>query len=203
MSTDLVFSVLIPVVLAQPENGTVGFQSEPDRRGTISLLWQCLTTNFLCVYTVIHLNVPGKSTAPSERRLSIAFWVVFGLVFPEALLLRASYEWAVAWKFRPKWYDRCEWDHSLCVSRPPGKSRAIDCVWAKRQPVREHQISLKQAFFLLSRGVQIEVTLQNKEYVLDFCKLFIHWCDQSAAKLEDQEIIMNLYGVLPGDDEIN
>ena len=32
------------------------FEPVPNGRGTVSLLWQCLSTNFLCLFTVLHFN---------------------------------------------------------------------------------------------------------------------------------------------------
>jgi len=41
----------------------VGWVPEPEGRGTVGLLWTCLSTLFICVWASLHLNVPprGKS----------------------------------------------------------------------------------------------------------------------------------------------
>lgn len=73
--------------------------SEPNSRGTWGLLYSCIVTLFLCVYTAIHINVgPLEETTLSwwARKYK---WVGIAFVFPELVLYSAGKQWFSAQKF--------------------------------------------------------------------------------------------------------
>lgn len=65
------------------------FVREPDGRGTWSLLYSCLFTLALCVWTAFHPNVksPGASEV-RKYRLKI-WWIFFAIFAPELGVLTA------------------------------------------------------------------------------------------------------------------
>lgn len=93
-----------------------GWHSTDCGRGTSDILWSCLSTILLCVWTVIHLPVPccsrfedGKlvSGEPSRSRRN---WIirsgivpaVISVIAPEFLTYTAIFELAEAWYLRRK-----------------------------------------------------------------------------------------------------
>src|SRR5277367_3007849 len=77
-------------------NLTVGWTPAPSRRGTINLLWSCLSTVFLCTWTVLCLNVPARDDSfwvQIRRKAKWSLIVVFG---PEILVSFAIGQWASA-----------------------------------------------------------------------------------------------------------
>lgn len=67
----------ISATLNSTESSTQsGWFSPPNLRGTADILWNCLSTLFICVYVVLHLNVP----APSDGELRIILRKI-GLMF--------------------------------------------------------------------------------------------------------------------------
>ncbi|KAJ8126591.1 hypothetical protein O1611_g7048 [Lasiodiplodia mahajangana] len=66
-----------------------GWVSSPDTRGTIDIIWPCLTTISLVLWTMLHLNIP----APSDTTRHLAFrklrWLLFGLLAPELVMMFA------------------------------------------------------------------------------------------------------------------
>ena len=73
-----------------------GWVSTPDERGTLDIIWSCVATLYLCLYTMLHLNIP----APGERvgahvRRKIR-WTLLGLLAPEIPMLFACGQWASA-----------------------------------------------------------------------------------------------------------
>ena len=83
---------LIPFACAEsplppsfPKNATrVGWVAEPNcGRGTSSILWQCITTIFLCVYTAFHYSPPTKALPWRLSLLNRVFWTIVGLLAPE------------------------------------------------------------------------------------------------------------------------
>jgi hypothetical protein len=77
---------------------SVGFVSEPNTRGTVGLIWNCLATIFLCTWTSLHLKV---------TRTNNRFWYkvahFFGTIFfPEGFLYQAVSELRQSLTYRDK-----------------------------------------------------------------------------------------------------
>ena len=69
-------------------NVTASWRPEPKYRGTYSILSSCLVTMALCVWSAVHLNLPGASerSAPFWRSKQLwrkIGWVFLGLFAPE------------------------------------------------------------------------------------------------------------------------
>jgi hypothetical protein len=79
---------------ANPSNVTtdadiVGWVSDPNGRGTSSLILSCLLTLGLCVWSALHLNIPAKSEGQREYWLRRAKWFLCGVLIPEIVVLLA------------------------------------------------------------------------------------------------------------------
>ncbi|KAF4982285.1 hypothetical protein FZEAL_2071 [Fusarium zealandicum] len=61
----------------------------PEIRGTTTILWSCIITLVACIYTALHLNVPGNRKAMAMLREKLK-WVLIGLIAPEVVLYLAS-----------------------------------------------------------------------------------------------------------------
>lgn len=72
---------------------------DPSGRGTWSLLYSCVFTLVLCVWTSIHLNVPPQDDNSFKywgRRIG---WVVCALFAHEIVVFIAFQQWFLAWTF--------------------------------------------------------------------------------------------------------
>lgn len=60
-------------------NATTGrpavWKDAPDYRGSITILWSCLTTLILCVWTAVHLNLPAEDVSPKRRKWDPRGWI--------------------------------------------------------------------------------------------------------------------------------
>ena len=56
---------------------------DPDNRGTWSLLYSCVFTLVLCVWTAIHLNVPSYHESQLSQWLRKLKWVLLAIIAPE------------------------------------------------------------------------------------------------------------------------
>ena len=56
---------------------------DPDTRGTWSLLYSCIFTLVLCVWTAIHLNVPSYRESTISQWLRKLKWVLLAIIAPE------------------------------------------------------------------------------------------------------------------------
>ena len=68
---------------------TVGWVSDPNGRGTFSLLISCLATMLLCVWSALHLNIPEAGQNQAKFWLRNIKWMLLGLVGPELVVFSA------------------------------------------------------------------------------------------------------------------
>ena len=78
-------------IVVEGRNDTIvdGWVAEPAARGTWSLLWSCLSTIFVCTWSVLHLNVPKRhgTCYLFFRKLGYMFLAAMA---PEYILFEAS-----------------------------------------------------------------------------------------------------------------
>ena len=70
---------------------TVGWVSDPDGRGTSSLILTCLVTLGLCVWSAVHLSIPERNQSSFQHTLQYMKWSIIGIFGPELVVF-------VAWK---------------------------------------------------------------------------------------------------------
>ena len=70
---------------------TVGWQPDPDGRGTFTLVSNCILTLIICVYSAMHLNVPPRGESVPNFWLRNIRWALLGILGPELVVF-------IAWK---------------------------------------------------------------------------------------------------------
>lgn len=70
-------------------NTYVGYVPNPDGRGTISLLFSCLLTLSLCVWSAMHLDLPPYGETDIEYTCRYLKWSVLGIFGPELVIWAA------------------------------------------------------------------------------------------------------------------
>lgn len=73
-----------------------GWVPQPNARGTMDIVYSCASTIFVCVWVMLHLNVPAKHDSAWTRLLRKLRWFVLALLAPELLMLFAGGQWASA-----------------------------------------------------------------------------------------------------------
>ncbi len=73
-----------------------GWVKQCDQRGTLDIIWGCSTTLFLCLWVMLHLNVPAKTDGFWTLIFRKSRWLLFGALAPETLLLASAGQWASA-----------------------------------------------------------------------------------------------------------
>ena len=73
-----------------------GWVSSPDGRGTLDIFWSCASALFICLWVMLHLNVPAEEDGQWRIFCRKSRWLLLGLLAPEVLLLSASGQWASA-----------------------------------------------------------------------------------------------------------
>jgi hypothetical protein len=89
--SSLVLSASVPVAIATSNATvpTVGWVSDPNGRGTFSLVFSCLLTLGLCVWSAMHLNIPPHNESPAKTWLRNLKWGVIGTFGPELVVFAA------------------------------------------------------------------------------------------------------------------
>lgn len=78
------------------------WQSEPNTRGTWTILSSCLLTLLLCLWKAVHLNVPDVRDSTGLRFARKAGWLVLGMLAPEIVsLLNEAFTIDIALKANP------------------------------------------------------------------------------------------------------
>ena len=68
---------------------TVGWQSDPNNRGTFTLVSSCVLTLTICVYSAMHLNVPPHGESSLQFWLRTIRWALLGIFGPELVVFKA------------------------------------------------------------------------------------------------------------------
>lgn len=71
------------------ESSTIGWVSEPDGRGTFSLMTSCMLTLSLCVWSAMHLNIPHYRESTWQFWLRHVKWGLVGVFAPELVVFAA------------------------------------------------------------------------------------------------------------------
>ncbi|KAK8070430.1 hypothetical protein PG997_010633 [Apiospora hydei] len=104
-------------------------------RSSSSILWSCIVTLTACIYTALHLNVPGKRGWWPQllRKLK---WVAIGICFPEIVIYLAMVQY-----FEARW-----------VAKELTKLQNLD-----DRANKEYIFDLKYGFFVVMGGLQVSL----------------------------------------------
>ena len=78
------------------EQVKVGWKAGPTQRGTLMLVYGCLSTIFASTWTVLHLNVPAPDDNAWTRGLRKTKWMAITILFPEFIFSKAVCELRLA-----------------------------------------------------------------------------------------------------------
>ncbi|CAG8122442.1 unnamed protein product [Penicillium olsonii] len=77
-------------------NGTAGWVSGPNTRGTMDIIWSSILTVFLCTWTAVCLNLPSPKDNQFQILCRRAKWMFWAIVSPELVLAVAIGQYASA-----------------------------------------------------------------------------------------------------------
>lgn len=136
------FTVLLLALIinfAEASTEVVGYVPDPEGRGTVSLILSCVLTLILCVWSALHLNVPGpKCTTERWVLLNIA-WIFAGIYSPEMVVF-------AAWR---------QWDSARLLQK------AVEQVIEKEAGVNGWTWTPAHSFFACSGGFALELESLN------------------------------------------
>ncbi|KAF4445955.1 hypothetical protein F53441_10344 [Fusarium austroafricanum] len=128
------------------------FVGSPEIRGTMTILWSCIITLIACLYTALHLNVPGDTKALPMLREKFK-WVIIGLVAPEIVLYLASSQFLEA-RHLSKELTRLWWQQH----QPDGGSGAMLTDLTKQTNNEDPCFDIRYGFFVIMGGLEVDVS---------------------------------------------
>lgn len=78
-----------PTILRNESEIAPPWLPNPRQRGTLDIIWSCIFTLSLCVYTAIHLNVPPPNVGKFGFLGRKTKWVFIGILAPELVVYAA------------------------------------------------------------------------------------------------------------------
>ncbi|KAL9618505.1 MAG: hypothetical protein Q9160_006761 [Pyrenula sp. 1 TL-2023] len=73
-----------------------GWVDQPNYRGTLDIIWLCLSTTFIATYTVLCLNVPSRGEPWLQVQGRRILWMLVSIAGPEFTLTAAAGQWKTA-----------------------------------------------------------------------------------------------------------
>ncbi|KAI0416308.1 hypothetical protein F5X98DRAFT_388081 [Xylaria grammica] len=80
------------------DDGLVGWVSTPNARGTLSIIYSRATVIITAIWTILHLDVPGKADGLMQTLSRKVRWGIFAIFAPDLLTLVAASQWVSARK---------------------------------------------------------------------------------------------------------
>lgn len=84
------------VIYNLPSDGRSGFVPASNIRGTFDILWSCFSALFICLWSMLHLNVPAATDTLTTRFWRRTRWLLLGINQPEFTTMLACGQWASA-----------------------------------------------------------------------------------------------------------
>ena len=143
-----------------------GWTSQPDGRGTLDILWSCVLTMSLCSWSIMCLNVPGRSESNRQVLWRKFCLTILGILIPDQTLVVAMGQWLSARQsvmdfntdeFRAKLADSFEWGMKEAFFADMGG------FLLQTYEERDFPLNAKQLHFLVSKGYLPPPSLDRRE----------------------------------------
>jgi len=172
-----------------------GWQKGPAERGTMTILWSCLTTVFACTWTILHLNVPCLLDWDStwDKILRKIKWMAITVIFPEFIFAKAVCELQMAIEDLhelKKQEDAFGWDvdygrgcrllYWLFHSRTPSSSLPLPAVAASGieevniEVDRDKKWTLTHSYFANMGGIIVREPSDEPYIIRDYTPVTAH-----------------------------
>ena len=138
---------------------TSGWVAQPDQRGTIDIVRSCVATLFICVWVMLHLNVPAADDSRWTLLIRRIRWLILALLAPELVLLFASGQWASAKRSVVEMHDIGHQNWSLVHAFYADSGGFV--LRAPESP--EFPVTAKHIYYLLKKGHLRLPSLTKKE----------------------------------------
>ncbi|KAI1749184.1 hypothetical protein F4782DRAFT_514257 [Xylaria castorea] len=172
------------------EGAAVGWQTNPSRRGTLTIIENCLFTIFACTWSIQHPNIPMLDETWCRTTLRQFKWTVFTLFFPEFIMAHAILEFVMVARNVRSLDKEDRLDKNLpwvfrCFSQPITRSEDAETGDSKSIPVprdagqHEFKWTLTHCYFANMGGFYIRddsgSSSSVKNHLLTTSHFLKHW----------------------------
>ncbi|KAI1117030.1 hypothetical protein F5Y14DRAFT_404580 [Nemania sp. NC0429] len=127
-------------------------------RSTSDLLWTSIVTLFLCVYTVIHVNIPPPDESRRKFYGRKCLWALVAILAPEYALCTAYHQWDAA--------RRLQHEMNEFVDKPERPATSLS--WTnrfytaigglpKKQTAPNSPLSMTYCFYVVMGGFSVDI----------------------------------------------
>lgn len=140
-----------------------GWKSQPDGRGTLDIIQQCLTTIILCCWTALCLNVPNPKWSRWRRSLQKTLMACMGCIGSEFVFQLALGQWMSARRsvvdFKSSGYSSWSLRHAFLADMGGFVLQTSDWV--------EFPITAKQLHYLVKEGYVLYSSVDLERHVIE------------------------------------
>jgi len=148
------------------------FVADPSGRGTVGLVFSCVLTMSLCVWSAIHMNAHRPSTSSWNRLKKKIYWASTALLIPEFVVVVALQQLLCARTLRDRRNSiarQSAADESSCPKPVPGEKLSqtdngnepelvhTNCPASESQNDRYQEWTMTHAYFALLGGFQLKM----------------------------------------------
>ena len=152
---------------------TTKWVPNPSTRGTGNILYSCVLTISLCVYTALHLNIPKQGTSWFEGILVKAKWVMVGIFAPEVVVYTGFVQLRTVYHFKTQLEiilaeaqedsaDQVANGQKIGESQPPGSANSEDVEKGMSTTQEVAVGSLRPTMHSVSDGIMPAVLPEQK-----------------------------------------
>lgn len=159
------------------ENTSVGFVPEGNGRGTIAIIWSCLSTWFVCLWVIFHINIPAPSDPRTVRTLRQACFMILGALAPEFIV---SIAYTQRREVQRLFFDYQELSRASnfpipCISNRPQNRGRVAAERLRRVPFDDW--TLEHSFYCLMDGFIINPPNSERSFPVNGGQL-LWWSKQ-------------------------
>ncbi|MCJ1360312.1 MAG: hypothetical protein MMC33_010317 [Icmadophila ericetorum] len=165
LSRSLIESILNGTT-CPPTSTRCGWVSQGNGRGTLDIIFSCGSALFICLWLMLHLNVPALEDGWWQVCWRKARWLALGLLTPEVLLLLAVGQWTSAKRsfrdMRALGHEQWSMTHAFYADSGGFVVKLLDNV--------SFPVTAKQLCYLIEEGYLKEPPQISKEEIDDKSK---------------------------------
>lgn len=150
---------------------TVGWVHGPNYRSTSDIVFSCVLTMTLCVWSALHLNIPAAKQSSAREWIRNTGWVCLGIFGPELVMFTAWKQWASARALQNMMQNKIQ-----CSRCPDDKLKNTisvdDCPCGRRKGsitanVQPPDWTVVQGFYATMGGFVFELDSQSASTILN------------------------------------
>lgn len=132
--------------------------AEPGERGTWSIIYSCIFTIGLCVWSALHLNIPCHADTKRVLWPRRAKWVLLGIIAPELVLYSAFQQYFAAKQVCKEMLKNLEAEKNLKDDQKTGADHSVHSDTACEKSDDIFKANTQYGFYIVMGGFTIDIS---------------------------------------------